>query len=168
VWQTVAERIVDHDVHSPSAAMHDVYEHRRHDLDELAGAIAPIDGQVGAIACAGGCPVALDLASRADVFAELLPRLAQGYALDALRAPIVTPDAHRVRAFLDAALYAPRADLPTPGLGRALRIVAPGIVASGLEHEGELIQLCAFPEENDPPPISYAPIARPSRRRQRP
>jgi len=167
VWETVATRLADHGVRSPSAAMHDLYEHHRHDLDELAEAVRPLDEQLGAVACAGGGPVALDLVSRADVFAELLPRLAQGYALDALRAPLLPPDPDRVRAFLDAALYAPRADLPTPGLGRGLRLVAPGIVGSGLEHDRELIQLCAFPAENDPAPITYAPIARPSRRRHR-
>jgi len=167
VWDTVAARLVAHGAHSPSTAMHDVYEHRRHDLNDLARQIRPLHHQVGAIACAGGNPVALDLVSRADVFADLLPRLAQGYALDALPARVnAEVDGDRAQAFLDAALFAPRADLPTPGLGRGLRIVAPGIVGSGLEHDGELIQLCAFPAQDDPPPISYAPIARPSRRRR--
>jgi len=167
VWKTVAARLVAHGARSPSAAMHDVYEHRRHDLDDLARQIRPLHHQLGAIACAGGNPVALDLVSRPDVFADLLPRLAQGYALDALNGLDAEPDPDRAQAFLDAAAFALRADLPTPGLGRGLRIVAPGIVGSGLEHEDELIQLCAFPAENDPPPISYAPIARPSRRRHR-
>ena len=113
--------------------------------------------------------MALDLVSRADVFADLLPRLAQGYALDALgatdadaaipiaRRPSSTPPCSR-----------PRADLPTPGLGRGLRIVAPGVVGSGLEHDDELIQLCAFPAEETPgaartdgapprPPLAPAP-----------
>jgi hypothetical protein len=70
--------------------------------------------------------------------------------------------------FLDAAVFAPRAELATPGLGQGLRIVAPGVVGSGLEHDGELIQLCAFPAEDERarPHTQSAPIARPSRRRR--
>jgi ARG and Rhodanese-Phosphatase-superfamily-associated Protein domain len=167
VWHAVATRLADHGVHSPSAAMHDLYKGRRQDLDELTREIRPIEGQVGAVATVGGLPVALDLVSRPDVFADLLPRLAQGYALDALGAKEADPYALQAEAFLYAALYAPRAGLPTPGLGGGLRLVAPGIVGSGLEHDGELIQLCAF--QSDEPPLTYgpaAPIARPSRRRR--
>ncbi len=169
VWQTVASRLADHGVQSPSAAMNDVYEHRRHDLDEMVGAIHPVEGQVGAVAAVGGRPVALDLVSRPEVFADLLPRLSQGYGLDALAAPDAEPDPTRAQDLLDSALYAPRADLPTAGLGRGLRLVAPEIVGSGLEHDGELIQLCAFPAEDRPtgaPAIQATPIARPSRRRR--
>lgn len=167
VWQTVAARLTEHGVASPSSAMNDVYESRRHDLDELVGAVHPIEDQIGALATISGRPVALDLVSRADVLADLLPRLAQGYALDALGAAEGPVDPATAHAFLASALHAPRAGLPTTGMGEAVRLVSPDVVGSGLEHEAELIALSAF--LSDEPPTTYgppAPVARPSRRRR--
>jgi hypothetical protein len=149
-------------VHSPSAALSDLYDHRRGDLRALAEATEHVDGQIGALACVSGRLAALDLVSRADVFAALLPPLAQGYALDALGAPIHEPDAALAEAFLGAALDAPRLERPTPGLGRAVALRAPSLVGAGLEHEDELIQLAAFPARDRITPR----IARPSRRRR--
>ena len=114
----------------------------------------------------GGEPVALDLVAARTCSQTCSRGSAQGYALDALAAGPVDPDTTRARAFLDAALFAPRADLPTPGLGRGTRLVAPDLVGSGLEHEGELIQLCTFPAQNEPSAPSHGTIARPSRRRR--
>ena len=77
----MSDRLECLDVDSPSAAMHDAYKDKRSDLDELVRIVRPLGGQVGAVAEVSGRPVALDLVSRPDAFAELLPRLAQGYAL---------------------------------------------------------------------------------------
>ena len=121
------------------------------------------------MAFVGGRPVALDLVSRADVFASLLPRLAQGYALDALRAEDAEADPFEAERFLDSALHAPRAELPTPGMGRGIRLADPALTGSGIEHDGELVQLSAFPSEAGEDTREHfggAPIARPSRRRR--
>jgi hypothetical protein len=162
VWLEVDGRLAQHEVHSPSAALSDVYERRRDDLRGLAEAVDHVDGQIGALACVSGRPAALDLVSRADVFAALLPPLVQGYALDALGGPDREPSAERAEAFLRAALDAPRLERPTPGLGRAVALGAPSLVGAGLEHDGELIQLTVFPVEDRITPR----IARPSRRRR--
>jgi hypothetical protein len=162
VWLEVDERLAAHEVHSPSAALSDLYERRRGNLRGLAEAIDHVDGQIGALACVSGRPAALDLVSRADVFAALLPPLAQGYALDALGAPERKPGAERAEGFLSAALAAPGLERPTRGLGRAVALGAPSLVGVGLEFEGELIQLAVFPAERRITPR----IARPSRRRR--
>jgi hypothetical protein len=171
VWNEVGNRLALHGVESTSGALDDLYSERRPDLDELAKAITQVDGQLGALAEVGGRPVALDLVSRPDAFASLLPRLAQGYALDALVEPgDARPDRDAASGFLRAALDAPRLHLPTPGVGHGLAIGGDGVVGSGLEHEGELIQLSAFPAEDLPRESRHpaiAPIARPSRRRRR-
>ena len=72
---------------SPSDSMHEVYETRRGRLNELSDAVQHVPGQLGAVAAVSGLPVVCDLVSRPDVFATLLPRLAQGYALEALDRP---------------------------------------------------------------------------------
>ena len=47
--------------------------------------------------------------------------------------------------FLHSALAAARGERPGPGMGRAFGVDATALVGAGLEHEGELIQLSAFP-----------------------
>ena len=162
VWREVGSRLRRHAVDSASDSLNDVYEGRRPDLHLLAGAVQPVPGQLGAVATVAGRPVALDLVSRADVFADLLPRLAQGYALEALGAQDAEPDEQAAVAFVGEALHAPRAPQPTPGMGQAFGIVAPGVVGGGLTAGDDLIQLCAFPEERAP----EGRIARPARRRR--
>jgi hypothetical protein len=162
VWSAVACRMVEHDVASRSAAMSDVFDHRRGDLVSLGRVIRHLDGQVGAVAAVAGRPVVLDLVSRAEAFACLLPRLAQGYALDALDSPDSKPDGAAAEAFLRDALGAPRLETRTAGMGNGLAIGSPGLLGSGLEHSGELIQLSAFPVDSG---RSAGRVAPPSRRR---
>jgi hypothetical protein len=157
-------------VASASAAMSDLYDRRRGDLGELAGAVRHVDGQVGALACVAGQPVALDLVSRPEVFAVLLGPLAQGYALDALGAHEEVARTAPAVAFLYGALGAARRERPRPGMGSAFSLHDSELVGAGLEHDGELIQLSAFPAEGGGPVASQAPsvrVARPSRRRGR-
>ena len=168
VWASVAGRLADHDVASTSAAMSDLYDGRRGDLGELSAAVHHVDGQVGALACVAGVPVALDLVSRPEVFAALLGPLAQGYALDALGASETDAPAAPAAEFLHSALAAPRRERPTPGMGSAFSVRDPALVGAGLEHKGELVQLSAFPAQDGGHVSSQAEairIARPSRRR---
>ncbi len=169
VWHAVGARLADFGVQSESSAMSDVYEDRRPQLTAIADALEAEQGQLGALAFVGGRPSALDAVSRPDVFADLLPRLAQGYALDALAAGEVEVDAFEAERFLDAALHAPRHTLPTAGMGAGVRVDGPVVVGSGLEHDDELVQLCVFPADGRSSGGRQAdrstPIVRPSRRR---
>ena len=165
VWAEVSGRLAAHGVYSHSEALSDLYECRRTDLDPLGRAIRHVDGQIGALACASGQPVALDLVSRAEVFAALLPALAQGYALDALGGTEPDPDPRQAEYFLRSALAPPRRERRTVGLGRAVVLGTEAPIGAGLEHEGELIQLAAFPA--DGAARRQGPrVARPSRRRR--
>jgi len=144
VWDAVGERLSAHGVESPSAAMSDLYDLRRSSIRGLANAIRPLDGQLGAVAMAAGRPLALDLVSRPDVFASLLPRLAQGYALDALNAKGARGEGDAA-AFLAEALGAPRVSAPTPGMGQRLALGTAHVIGSGIALDDELVQLAAFP-----------------------
>ena len=168
VWASVGGRLADHAVASPSAAISDLYGSRRGDLRELSAVVHHVDGQVGALACVAGVPVALDLVSRPEVFAALLGPLAQGYALDALAASETPARTAPAAAFLHSALAAARRKRPTPGMGSAFSLGDPALLGAGLEHKGELVQLSAFPADDGGRVSSQARairIARPSRRR---
>ncbi|MBA3584976.1 MAG: hypothetical protein H0W36_10710 [Gemmatimonadetes bacterium] len=128
--------------------MHDVYEARRHDLSALTGAIFPIPDQIGALATIAGRPVALDVVTRPDVFADLLPRLAQGYALEAVDQRPATPDRDRVERFARAATSTSRSRTHAPGMGEGFAISTAQISGAGVLIDRELIQLSAFPGES--------------------
>lgn len=151
VWREVDERLRVHQVASPSAAFTDLFDAKRSALDDLTQPVRALDGQIGAVAEIAGSPVALDLVSRPRVFADLLPRLASGYALQALEARHTTrfgtggTSNLAAQEFLDAVLSAGRRWLPTPGMGDAFVPMGPRITGSGLRAEGELIALSAFP-----------------------
>ena len=170
VWDVVDARIEAHKIASPSAAMNDVFDGKRSELNEFARSIRAIDGQLGAVAQVAGQTVALDVTSRADVFASLLPRLAQGYALEALDRPVVKPDEESAARFLEEAMGCPRVQLPTPGMGRGIAITDRALFGAGIEHGTELIQLSAFPADADGrrsnATLRAPRVAPPSRRRQ--
>ncbi len=170
VWGAVRSRLFKHGVESSSGAMNDLYDNQRGALATIAGSIAQREGQLGALAAFAGRAQVLDMVSRPQVFASLLPRLAQGYALDALSSEVRPAERASCEEFLRSALEAPRADLPTPGLGRGIALAGVRLGGSGLEHEGELVQLSAFSATDETTaPSSHARstrILRPSHRRQ--
>jgi hypothetical protein len=151
VWREVDERLRVHQVASPSSAFTELFDARRPALDELTEPVRALKGQVGAVASIAGRPVALDLVSRPRVFADLLPRLASGYALQALdalhstRVGTAEPSNAAAQEFLEAVLGAERRWVPTPGMGDAFVPTSPSITGSGLCADGELIALSAFP-----------------------
>lgn len=145
VWTEVDARLATHRVASPSSSLSDAYERRRDEIGSLVGALTPLPDQVGLVACVSGAPVAVDLVSRAEVFADLFPALSHGYALQALGAQPAVVDQEAVGVLVAEALMAPRYEVPTPGLGTAFGAKGTHVVGSGLEHGGELVQLSAFP-----------------------
>jgi hypothetical protein len=145
VWFHVGGSLDEHSVESPSAALTDIYVSRRSDLDAVKQAIEVVDGQVGAVAVISGRPVALDLVSRPEVFADLLPRLLDGYALQALGARELATDDDAAEAILRAALELRRGVLPTVGAGQAFALHCPELDGCGVQVEHELIALSAFP-----------------------
>jgi hypothetical protein len=160
VWAEIAAKSARLAAPSPTAAMHDVYEHRRTSLADLVAKVPLHPGQVGALAAIGGRCVVLDCVSRPDVFASLQGPLLQGYALDALDAPTrvpavpLAPEAF-VAAIRGAAVIA-HAGL---GLGRVARFSSPPVAGTALLADDEVVQLTAFAEEH------AGRIRRPSQRR---
>lgn len=166
VWHTVDSRLQAHGTVSDSSALHDGFEARRGALMTVAGAFRPVSDQLGALALVSGRPVALDVLSRPEVFADLLPRLVQGYALEALDqplegSPVALSDRAPAERFLAAALHAPRRAVPAPGLGEGFAVTTAAVVGGGVTCDRELVHLSAFRGER----VSGGRIARPRLRR---
>jgi hypothetical protein len=112
-----------------------------------------------------GDDLCLDAVSRPDAFALLWPKLRAGYLLDALeRLDRRASSVERVSAFVDSVVGARTTRGPSAGLGEDLRFRGEGVVGSGLELDGETVQLSAFTSEDDGA-RAFGRIARPSVRR---
>jgi hypothetical protein len=164
VWDEVALTADRLDVASPTRANADAFHGHRTSLAELEQAFALEHGQCGAVLAVGDV-LCLDAVSRPDAFATLWPKLRAGYLLDALdrldQAPATTEVVTGLIDTLSAARLARRA---SDGRGDDVRLESPRVLGSGLELDGELIQLSAFTREGS---AGGRPgrISRPSRRR---
>ncbi len=142
VWSSIDETSRRLEAHSPTDAMHDVFESRRDELAEAAERIRLREGQTGAIAAIGGRLHVLDYASRADVFASLHGPLVQGYALDALdaatdEADVDPPETETANGFALLAADAPIGHRRHGvGLGEEIRFEANGLAGSGPHARG--------------------------------
>ena len=166
VWDHVDQRSALHGVHSPTAAMHDVYEGRRRDLDEMCRAIEMKCSQTGMLVAVNGRFSVLDRISQPEVLDSLFRPLVQGYALDALEAdtaaPVEPPSREDARAFVERILAAPVTQRDAIGLGRDARVARRHFAGAGVVVGHELVQLSVFTRE---PGSNPGRVRRPSRRR---
>ena len=164
VWDAVHDKALRMSVHSPTGASSDIYRTYERDLRALEDAFPAHPGQCGAI-LGTGSDVCLDLVSRPDAFARLWPKLRTGYLLDALERLGGKPTApSELESLVADTERGPWSRQPSVGLGEDVRVRAPRVVGSGLELDGELIQLSAFTSA-DGGRRAFGRIARPSRRR---
>jgi ARG and Rhodanese-Phosphatase-superfamily-associated Protein domain len=164
VWNEVRAKADRMQAPSATGAASDTFAAYRSNLAELE-ALFPFErGQCGALLALGDS-LCLDWVSRPEAFVQLWPKLRRGYLLDALEAldRPATPAA-TIAGFVDAVTAAPPAEQASVGLGNDLRLRGERVVGSGLELEGELIQLSAFTSD-DRAERAFGRIARPSRRR---
>jgi hypothetical protein len=151
VWHEVDQRLECHGVTSASAAFTDLFDAKRASLDELKRPIRVLDGQQGAVVEIAGEPVALDLVSRPEAFADLFPRLLDGYALQALTTvtadvpPRGEPSDEAALDFFELVLSSRRRWIPSPGMGDAFTPTRRRLNGCGLHVDRELIALSSFP-----------------------
>jgi hypothetical protein len=163
VWEAVQEKAMRMSVSSRTGASRDIYRHYERDLRALEDAFPAQPGQCGAVLAIGES-FCLDLVSRPDAFARLWPKLRAGYLLDAIeRLDGKATGREGVAAFVSSIGASLTTRQPSAGLGEDVRLRGERLVGSGLELEGETIQLSAFRSE-DGGRRAFGRIARPSRR----
>ena len=164
VWREVQAKQTRMGVESPTATNRDTFAAHRDALRSLERAFQAQPGQCGAVLGLGD-ELCLDAVSRPDAFALLWPKLRAGYLLDALeRLDGRATSVERVALFVDAVGAARTTRGASAGLGEDLRLRGEGVIGSGLELDGELLQLSAFTSD-DAGERAFGRIARPSRRR---
>ena len=177
VWNEVSVRSAEMQASSPTGAMSDIFEGHRERLSNLREKVSLHDGQCGSVAVIGGKITVLDFVGRADVFAALQPAIIEGYALDALAHERAAADgelrepltAETVRGFTLLVCDAPgNLTADGPGIGQTARFAANGVEGSALIADGEMVQMTAFPSDDDAANEATRRahrVRRPSRRR---
>jgi hypothetical protein len=160
VWDEVREKNIRMRVSSPTGASADAYRSHADRLGELERAFPLQPGQSGAVLALGDS-LCLDYVSRPDAFARLYPRLLRGYMLDALER-LDRPRGDGISMFVKTVASATSTRRPSVGLGEDVRLEGSEVVGSGLELDGELLQLSAFTSASES--RRFGRIARPSRR----
>ena len=149
VWDSLGEKAARMEVHSPTEAMSDMYEHHEATLDDYVQEMSLEDGQTGAIFATGPRQFGMDLFDRPETFAAFFPKLVRSYAIDAMEGPTARDRAakrKRARAFLER-LRAGAFDVhPAVALGHDVGVVARGAIAGALVHEEVTLHLTAFSE----------------------
>jgi hypothetical protein len=150
------------DVSSSTGASADAYRRWQEPLAALEAAFPLQPGQSGAVV-ALDTDVCLDYVSRPDAFERLYPKLLRGYMLDALeRLDGSAAQEATVTDFVRDVATAERTRRRSAGLGEDLRFESAVAIGSGLEVDGELLQLSAFTSRGES--RAFGRIARPSRR----
>jgi len=163
VWEEVSTKAARLHADAPTHAQADIFQARDADLGALRRAFPLAAGQSGAILALGSDALALDYVSRPQAFQSLYPKLLDGYLLDAIeRLEGKAADRRALDSFVKLIETAPRSRRASVGLGDDVRLRTGGVVGSGLEVDGELVQLSAF--SSDEPARPATRVARPSKR----
>jgi ARG/rhodanese/phosphatase superfamily protein len=165
VWDEVSAKADRLQAQAPTRAQSDIFRSREREVGELRRAFPLVPGQAGAVLALGESAFALDYVSQPVAFARLYPKLLDGYLLDAIERLDGKPArVETLESFVGRLESAPRSRRASAGLGEDVRLRGEGVVGSGLELEGELIQLCAFSRGDEPAGGRATRIMRPSRR----
>jgi len=145
VWSAIDEQSLRRGVSSPTAAHADLFTHHRAALRELRQAFPARSGQCGVILVLPDGHLCLDYLSRPDAYADHHRKLLDGYLMDAFD-QLDRPAAGNEPAdwLLDQLALVPLSRRGSAGLGTDLRAWTKIMAATGLELDGELLQLSAY------------------------
>ena len=162
VWDAVQDKALRMSVSSSTGASRDIHRAYERDVRALEGAFPAQAGQCGAVLAIGES-LCLDLVSRPDAFARLWPKLRPATCSTRSSAWTKPSAREEIDAFVASIGGALTSRQPSAGLGEDVRLRGERLVGSGLELEGETIQLSAF-RSDDGGLRAFGRIARPSRR----
>ena len=164
VWDEVQAKQSRMGVRSATSANRDTFAANVEWLRGLASAFPLQSGQCGAVLGLGD-DLCADAVSRPEAFAILWPKLRAGYMLDAIeRLDRHATSVERISRFVDDVAAAGATRGPSAGLGDDVRLRGDGVIGSGLELDGELLQVSAFTSD-DAGERAFGRIVRPSLRR---
>ena len=148
VWQDVEGYIADFEAHSPTMAMRDTVEQKRHDFESYVNALPYPEGARGVMVAVSGRFVSMDVLDQPKMFERIWNRLVTGYAMDAARnrdqgnTPFTEKGA---KFFLDSIPECTVSEFKAVGLGRELRFESNLLLGQALVIDNDLVHMSVFP-----------------------
>lgn len=151
IWSEVRNISNEVGFHSPTSALHDVYEGKKGDIEDYLGKFKAQAKQTGAVIFLGDRFEGLELFDKPSTFNKLFKKILNGVALDALasqpgqeKADIdgLRGEVSKVLNEIDQALFE-KFTAPV-GIGEDWRYEGQISIGKVLYHEGDLIHLSAF------------------------
>ena len=148
MWDMIEEKIFDHNIDSPTAAMGDIYDHEQDIMDDYMKHFSTKEKQVGMMVMINDQVAGCDCFAKHDTLKKTFPKLVKSYALDAIDADggkrkfVSSPQ--KASCFIDdirSCLVKGRASI---SLGTDLRLVSQKVIGSAISVEDEIIHLTAF------------------------
>lgn len=149
VWDEVSRKLGKLGTSSPSDALHQAYEDHRSRTAEAIAAVRIPDDCNGVVFVVGGQIAGADVFDRADTLQRMLPKLIQGYALDALEHEAcvdIAPES--VADWLLSASQAPVNRYKSPGVGDDYRFDAADYLGGGLVVDDHPVHVELYPPVN--------------------
>lgn len=147
IWDDIGRKSRRVGSHSASDAMHGMFERRRHEVADYVQQLRWTPRQIGAVFAINGRCLGFELFDCEKTCQHYLPKIAAGYALDALESEQggpAPPNSEMAQMLLEQTLSAKCSPFPAIGLGQDLRLVGSGISGAGLEVDNEIVHLCVF------------------------
>ena len=149
IWDEVAGLASRRGAVSESMDMDLVFDKEAPVISEYLEGFALVERQVGAVLLVNGTIVGMDAFGKAATFSRVFKNLLESYALDAVdrfEKEIVSDDGKKAAADVLAAVTRAKAESrPSVGLGMDLCLESEKLVGFALEHEGQVVHICLFP-----------------------
>lgn len=144
VWEALAQKVEAHDVQSPTGAMHDFYARYEPEIAKAREGLAPVPGQVSAVAYVAGRWAGLDLLAGPRFFSRAWPRICAGYTADTLHRTPAARHAPAPSRLLKMLAVCPVEPAPAVGLG-AVGLAGEKLTGACLVAEERVAHLMVLP-----------------------
>lgn len=150
VWREISELSTRHRAFSRTRAMSDVYEHRKHHLDNIQGYFPCLEGQCGIYVEIGGRFAGLDAVCSPEIWQDIHAKVIRSYAIemDDIKPHKAITGEIDPGALFTAVLNAELIARNSVGLGEDIRIRGNDINGSALYHEGDFVHVAIFPGQS--------------------
>ena len=146
VWNGIREQAVGASIVSPTGAMRDVHEGRRHDIEDYEKHFPCMDSQQGIMVAIGGRVAGMDLVSYPCAYALLHGKLVRSYVMDA----VLVGDGNKgldmaeAEQFLDDMAGCEVSRYKSVGHGWDVRFEGRRMFGSALEYRKGLVHMAVF------------------------
>jgi len=152
MWDMIEEKISDHNIDSPTAAMGDIYDHEQDIMDDYMKHFSIKEKQVGMTVMMNGQIVGCDCFAKHDTLKKTFPKLVKSYVLDAIdaggRKKKFVSSSQKASCFIDDVRNCLIKERPSVSLGTDLRLVSQKVIGSAMSVENEIIHLTAFSRDD--------------------